>query len=134
MSSKQSITENSSEPTCVWIFCQGDDEEDISMWEEASTHRSLRSLPENEVPDDIPPPPPETPPSASIRQNEIDQYVKASVSSALERARKRHSANLPLTPNSYLRKTTPPTPEQVERRIKVRKSMVSALSLRNMDL
>ena len=136
-SNKQSFNVKPNDHTCVWIFCQGDAEEDIAMWEEAST--SFRSLPrtsEEQEEEDATTSsqPSQTPPAPPRKQKEVKQCIKIPVSPALERARQRNSVNLPLSPNSYLNhqgEKMTPTPEQAERRLKVRRSMVSALSMQS---
>jgi hypothetical protein len=71
------------------------------------------------------------PASVSSNEQEVQQYVRTSVTSALERARQRHSLNLEHRRRSSM--MSPSLNHRGDRKRLVRQSMFSTLSLRDLN-
>ncbi|CAJ1958170.1 unnamed protein product [Cylindrotheca closterium] len=124
--SNLSLSEQENGLACIWIYCMGDDEEDVAMWDEASISSPSFTTEDEEC---------SSPArrSASIyNEQQVETHVKSSVSAAMERARQRHSLNLERkgSPRSSPRSS----PQSLKDRKRVRLSMVTALSKPNLDL
>ena len=130
----QSVIENPNGFACVWIYSMGDNEEDIAMWEEASVCSCPpSSLPEEDDIDDETEDENDLPARGLVSiysEQEVQQHVRTSVTSALERARMRHSLNLERRRLSSMS----PSLNRGDRKKLVRQSMFSTLSLRDLNV